>query len=79
MSSQNTRRSTRLQNKREKFLKNFSKRRKCRIAEDSDSRSDSARDSPENSSDDSEAANTSYSKLEPRYEIGSRGGNFTRV
>jgi len=77
MSSENTRRSARLQNKREKFLlKRFGKRKKCRIADDSDSRSDS----PENLSDDCEAAiNTSFSKHEPRYEIGSRGGNFTRV
>ena len=73
MSSENTRRSARLQNKRERFLsKSSGKRKKCRIADDSDSRSDS-------SSDDGKAANTSFSKHEPRYEIGSRGGNFTRV
>ena len=76
MSSENTRRSTRLQNKRERFLsKSSGKRKKCRIADDSDSRSDSS----ESLSDDGIAANTSFSKHEPRYEIGSRGGNFTRV
>ncbi|XP_065890153.1 E3 ubiquitin-protein ligase HACE1-like [Dysidea avara] len=74
MSSGNTRRSSRLQEKREKFLTKSSRKR-CRIADDSDSRSDSS----ENSSDDCEAANTSFSKHEPRYEVGSRGGNFTRV
>lgn len=71
--SERVRRSTRLQDKREKLAAKVrrKKSRTCRIVDDDSSSSDSV-------IDDSLASTTTYSTVR-KCQIGSRGGNFTKV
>ena len=78
--SENVRRSSRLQDKRRKVVAKVRTKRKksCRILDDDSSSSGPVDDSADEKINDSITShNSSFTRH--KNEIGSRGGNFTRV
>ena len=74
--SERVRRSSRLQDKRTKLIAKVRKK-SCRIADDDSSSSDSL--DPADGANDSVLTSSNTSFTRRKNQIGSRGGNFTRV